>query len=173
MANPNLPRLLRVLVATGLAGCTLITSTPPTVGVLDVQLTGLGVTEQRVSTTLCLTNPNQNALSFKRVTLALDVSGEPFAAGAADLPVFLPPQSSTAVPFTVVTTVQNLGSQLLGVLRTGGVDYRVHGTVTLQGGLGLVLPFSRSGRIDPLTGSIALADAALDPATSPCLARAR
>jgi len=173
MANPNVLRLLRVLVATSLASCTLITLTPPTVGVLDVQLTGLGVTEQRVSTTLCVTNPNQNALSFKRVTVALDVSGKPFAAGTADLPVILPPQSSTAVPFTVVTTVQNLGSQLLGVLRTGGVDYRVHGTVTLQGGLGLVLPFSRSGRIDPLTGSIALADAALDPATSPCLARAR
>lgn len=173
MANPNVLRLLIVLAPTSLAGCTLITSTPPTVGVLDVQLTGLGVTEQRVSTTLWVTNPNSNALLFKRVSVALDVSGEPFAAGTSDLPVILPPQSLVAIPFTVATTVQNLGSQLLGVLRSGSVDHRVHGTVTLQGGLGLVLPFSRSGRVDPLTGSIALADAALDPATSPCMERTR
>jgi len=173
MANPILPRLLTVLVAAGLTGCTLITSAPPTVGVLDVQLTALGIAEQRVAATLCVTNPNPNALSFKRVTVALDISGQPFAVGATDLPVILPPQSSIAVPFTVVTTVQNLGSQLLGVLRSGGVDYRVHGTVALRDGLGLVLPFSRSGRVDPLTGSIALADAILDPATSPCMARTR
>lgn len=172
MAIPIVPRLLTLLAATSLAGCTLITSAPPTVGLLDVQLTGLGLTEQRIATTLCVTNPNPNALSFKRVSVALDISGQPFAAGATDLPVILPPRSSIVVPFTVVTTMQNLGSQLLGVLRSG-VEYQVHGTVALQGGLGLVLPFSHSGRVDPLSGSIVLADAALNPATSPCMTRTR
>lgn len=173
MVNPIVPRLLTLLVASGVAGCTLTTSTPPTVGVLDVQLTEFGVTEQRVAATLRVTNFNPTALSFKRVTVPLDNSGLPFAVGVTDLSVILPPQSSSVVPFTVVTTLQNLGSQLLGVLRSGGVDYRMHGTVALPGSLGVVLPFSRSGRIDPMIGSIALADATLDPATSPCLARAR
>ena len=39
------------------------------------------------------------------------------------------PYSSTLVPFAVAVTERNLGLQLLGVLRMGGVDYRLHGTV--------------------------------------------
>lgn len=156
-----------VLVAT-LSGCALATGTPPSVDVLDVRLVGIGLTEQQLATTLCVTNPNPNEIAFRRVTVALDVADAPLATGASDLPVRLPPSSSTAVPFTVVTTVQNLGPQLLGILRSGSLDYRVHGRVSLQGAFGLTLPFSRSGRLDPLAGSLDLASAAIDPTPSRC-----
>jgi len=64
------------------------------------------------------------------------------------------------VPFTVVSTVRNLGPQLLGVISTGALDYRLHGTVTLDT-LGITVPFSRGGRLDLLTaGPGLLADAA-------------
>ena len=168
MARYSLLYLPMILVAVGLGGCAIITSTPPTVGVLNVQLTALGITEQRIATTLCVTNPNPNTLSFKHVSVALDISGQPFGMGATDLPVVLPPQSSVAVPFTVVTTVQNLGPQFLGTLQNGSIGYRVHGAVTLQGSLGLVLPFSGSGQINPLTSGIALVASAIDPAVTPC-----
>ena len=72
------------------------------------------------------------------------------------------------VPFTVVTTVQNLGPQLLGVIRSGSVDYRVHGTVAFRGVLSLTLPYSRSGRLDPLAGGLELASAAADSTPSRC-----
>ena len=148
------------LLTLAVAGCALATATPPSVDVMDVRLVGLGLTEQRLAVTLCVTNPNKIDLNFRRVTADLDVSGQPLATGASDLAVRLPPLSSTPVPFTVVTTVQNLGPQLLGILNTGSVDYRVHGFVSLEGALGITLPYSRSGRLDPVADGLRLADAA-------------
>ncbi len=135
---------------------------------LDVQLTAIGLTEQQLAVTLCVTNPNASDLAFRRVSADIDVSGAPLAAGVSDLAVRLPPNASTVVPFTVVTTVRNLGPQLLGVLRTGSVDYRIHGTVTLAGSFALTLPYSRSGRLDPLATGLGLAMKATDPAPSRC-----
>lgn len=158
------------MLASGIAGCALATATPPTVDVLEVRLAGIGLTEQQLAVTLCVTNPNANDFAFRRVTADLDVSGAPLAAGASDLAVRLPPLSSTIVPFTVVTIMGNIGPQLLGVIRSGTVDYRVHGTVALQGALGITLPYSRSGRLDPLTGALSLASAASDVTPSRCTA---
>ncbi len=111
---------------------------------------------------------NRGQLAFRRVTADLDVSGLPPAAGSSDLPVRLPPLSSTPVPFTVATTIQNLGPQLLGILRTGSVDYRVHGTVGLDGAFGITLPYLRTGRLDLLAGGLGLASAASDATASRC-----
>lgn len=157
-------RLLIGVLGLALTGCTLATATPPSVDVMDVHLVGIGLTEQQLAVTLCVTNPNTDELAFRRVTADLDVSGAPLAWGASDLSVRLPPVSSTPVPFTVVTTIQNLGPQLMGILNSGSLEYRVHGTVTLQGALGIALPYSRSGRLDPVAGGLNLANAATDPA---------
>ncbi len=157
-----------LILAACVSGCALASAAPPSVEVLNVRLTGIGLTGQQIATTLCVTNPNDADLAFRRVAVALDVSGLPLAEGASDLPVRLPPRSSTPVPFTVNTTVQNLGPQLLGVLRTGSLDYRVHGSVSLGGALGIALPFSRSGRLDPLAGGLGLASAASDATPGKC-----
>lgn len=151
------------MLALSVAGCALAGATPPQVDVLDVRLVGLGLTEQQLAVTLCVTNPNKISLDFRRVTADLDVSGAPLATGRSDLAVQLPPLSSTAVPFTVVTTVQNVGPQLLGILNTGRVAYRVHGTVTLTGALGITLPYSRSGELDPVADGLSLANGTADP----------
>lgn len=154
--------------ASVVSACALASDTPPSVGVLDVRLVSFGLTEQQLATTLCVTNPNTNAITFRGVTIALDVSGSPLAVGASDLPVSLPPLSSTVVPFTVLTTVQNIGPPLLGILRSSVLDYRVHGAVSLQGAFGFSIPFSRSGRLAPLAGGLDLASDALDPTPSRC-----
>ena len=151
------------LLALSITSCALASATPPQVDVMDVHLVGLGLTEQQLAVTLCVTNPNKISLDFKRVTADLDVSGAPLATGQSDVAIQLPPLSSTAVPFTVVTTVQNLGPQLLGILNTGRVEYRVHGTVTLTGALGITLPYSRSGQLDPVMDGLRLANGAADP----------
>ena len=161
-------RLSAAALVLGAAGCALLTATPPFVEVMDVHLVGIAPAEQQLAVTLCVTNPNGNELAFRRVTAGLDVSGSPLAAGASDLSVRLPPVSSTTVPFTVVTTPQNLGPQLLGILHTGSVDYRVHGTITLQGALSIELPYSRAGHLDPVAGVLSLAFVATDPAPSRC-----
>ena len=167
-------RQVAVLAAALLgAGCTLLTATPPQVEVQRVELRGGGLLDQVLAVSLCVTNPNDAELAFRRVAVAVDVSGAPLADSASDSDVRLPPRSSVLAPFTVVVTARNLGPQLLGVLRTGGVDYRMHGTVQLTGALAITLPFSRSGRLDLLTaGGDLLADAAAPTATR-CEARRR
>ena len=152
------------LIALLCGGCALATATPPQVEVAAVGLRGAGLLDQVLAVTLCITNPNRSELSFRRITVDVDAEGSPLAAGVSDTAVQLPPGSSVLVPFTVVSTVRNLGPQLLGVVRTGAVDYRLHGTVTLDT-LGITVPFSRSGRLDLLTsGPGMLADAAMPTA---------
>ncbi len=165
-------RLLAAALVLGMAGCALINDVPPSVEVMDVRLLGIGLTGQQLAVTLCVTNPNPDEIAFRRVTADLDVSGLPLATGASDLSVRLPARSSTTVPFTVVTTVQNLGAQLLGILHIGSVDYRVHGTVGLEGALDITLPYSRSGRIDSVAGGLSLASAASDVTPSHCASAA-
>lgn len=154
--------------AMALPGCAVLTAKPPSVDVLAVHLQGVGLTEQVLGVTLCVTNPNTTELAFNRVNAVLDVAGSPLADGASVLAVRLPPQSSTAVPFTVVTTVRNLGPQLAGIFGSVQVDYRLHGSVSLTGYGGLTIPYSRGGRLDPLTGGLALAGTATDPTPSRC-----
>ena len=155
------------MLALSVTGCALASATPPSVEVMDVRLIGLGLTQQQLAVTLCVTNPNKSDLDFKRVTAELDVSGSSLAAGQSDLALHLPALSSTVAPFTVVTTVENLGPQLLGILNTGRVAYHVHGTVTLTGALGITLPYSRSGQLDPVSDGLRLADSVVDPTGSP------
>ena len=142
-------------------GCALVTAAPPRVEVASVQLRAAGLLNQALAVTLCVTNPNASELSFRRIAVGVDAEGSPLAEGVSNTAVRLPPASSVLVPFTVVSTVRNLGPQLLGVIRTGALDYRLHGTVTLDT-LGITVPFSRSGRLDLLTaGPGMLADAAM------------
>ncbi len=160
--------LILLLAAAAIPGCALLTNALPSAEVTDVRLTGVGLVEQRLAVTLCLTNPNRSALGFSHATADLDVAGALLAAGESDAAIQLPPLSSTAVPFTVLATTQNIGTQLLAVIQSGGVDYRLHGSVTLQGGLGLTIPYSRSGRLDLLGSGLDVAMAAAGPAPSRC-----
>ena len=136
---------------------------------MDVRLAGLGLTEQQFAVTLCLTNPNPNPMAFSRITAALDVAGLPLAEGGSDVPVTLLPHSSVAVPFTVVATVQNLGPQLAGIFRDRGLEYRLHGTVTLAGGLAFTVPYSKAGRLDADMGAMALTSLARRTPSAGCV----
>lgn len=149
-------------------GCALISTVPPTISVLDVQLTGVSLFDQQLATTLCVTNPNPTALSFRRITVEADTSGLPLVGGMSDNAVFLPPNASTVVPFTVTSTVRNLGGQLLGTVRSGSLEYRVHGSIVFDGPFGLTIPFSRSGRVDPLAGGFGLFDTATGSTITLC-----
>lgn len=154
--------------AAALAGCALATATPPGVEVARVELRGADPLNQSLGVALCVTNPNDTELAFGRVRVAVDVAGAPLADSVSEAPVRLPPRSSTLVPFAVSTTTRSLGPQLLAVVQSGRLDYRMHGTVQLDGALALSLPFSRSGTLDLLSaGGSLLADAAA-PAGTRC-----
>ena len=130
------------------AGCALATAAPPEVEVAGVELRGLDLLDQALGVTLCVSNPNTTELSFRKVTEALEVANAALAEGASEAPVRLPPRASVLVPFTVGTTVRNLGPQLWDVARSGGVEYRLRGSVQFDNMVGISLPFSRTGRLD-------------------------
>lgn len=166
-------------VASPATGCASVGATPPAVGVERVELRGLGLLDQSLGVTLCVSNPDDAELAFRRVTVALDVAGAPLAASASEAPVRLPPRSSALVPFAVATTTRNLAPQLLDVLLAGGVEYRLRGAVQFGGAPAIAVPFDRSGRFGPLdagrellaVGRGVLADAAA-PGGSRCAAAA-
>jgi LEA14-like dessication related protein len=161
-------RLLAIALGLTAAGCALVMGEPPEVQVASIELRDLGLPEQALQVQLCVTNPNRTVLAFRRVSVVVDVAGAPLAAGQSELPVRLPPLTSTLVPFAVATTVANLAPQLLSVLGSGELRYRLHGAVTLTGAPEITLPFSRAGRLDLLTvGQDVLGDAA---ASSRCSA---
>ena len=143
------------------AACSLLTARPPEVEVLSVMLRGVGPLNQALAVELCVSNPNSVALAFRSVTAVVDVNGAVLAEGASEAAVLLQPHSSTVVSFEVVTTLRNLGMQLNGISKTGGLDYRIHGTVELTGSLAIAVPYSHQGRLGLLSAMQgALTDAA-------------
>lgn len=149
-------------------GCALVAAPPPQVEVAGVELRSASLLDQSLGVTLCVTNPNGAELSFRRIAVGIDVAGSPLAQGISDTAVRVPPLQSVLVPFTVATTARNLGPQFLGVLRAGAVDYRLHGTVTLDT-LGITVPFSRSGRLDLLAAGQGMLADAVAPGTLRCV----
>ena len=150
-----------------LVACSLGPANPPTVNVLDVRLDAVSLTQQRLTTLLCVTNPNPAAVTFRRAVISLDVAGSALGTGTTDQPVSIAPASSVIVPLSVETTAANLGAAVWGTV-LDGPTYRLHGTIQLQGMLGLTVPFSRSGQLDPVQGTHALVNIALAPSLSPC-----
>ncbi len=150
------------------SGCAVVTATPPQVEVQQVELHEVGLLDLTLGVVLCVTNPNGSELDFRRVTVALDLAGAPLGAGVSATPVRLPPRSSTLVPFEVAATADNLGQQLMRVLRSDGVDYRMHGGVQLDGALAITLPFSHAGRFNPLDAGQSLLIDPVAPAGTRC-----
>src|SRR5580698_10381646 len=100
-ARFRVPMILLAAYTSLTLGCALNAVTPPAVEVVAVRLVWLGLTEQQLAVTLCVTNANNDEIAFRHVTAELDISGAPLAAGRSDLAVQLPAVSSTLVPFTV------------------------------------------------------------------------
>lgn len=66
------------------SACALLTATPPQVEVQAIELRGLGLLDQALGVALCVTNPNDAELDFRRVQVAVDVAGAPLAEGASE-----------------------------------------------------------------------------------------
>ena len=133
-------------LATLVAGCTLVTQSPPQVDVANVALTGIGLFNQRLLVTLCVTNPNRTPLAFERVTFKIAVADAPLADGVTQSAVAVPALASVLVPVAVETTIRDLPSQFVSTLQTGSIAYRLSGVVQLTS-LPFGLPFSRAGQL--------------------------
>ena len=150
-----------------LAGCSVITQSPPQIDVADVVLTNIGLLNQSFLVTLCVTNPNPTSIAFHRVTFRIAVADAPLADGVTESDVAIPALASVLMPVAVQTTIRNLPRQLLSTLTTGSVAYRVSGVAQLTS-LPFGVPFSGGGQFSLLQAGEAYAETAASSAATRC-----
>lgn len=156
-------------VAASLSGCSTGV-VPPTVEVLQGQIISGGLLDQQLQLMLCVTNPNNREIALKRVTFAFSLSGDIVATGASEAPLDLPPQRSVRVPFSVETSMHDLGAPISSLFRHGTLDWMISGHLVLQDFTLVGIPYSVHGRITAATAAGQLFSlATASPTTSPCL----
>lgn len=138
--------LLTAALVLAAAGCAL---PPSELATADTALPG------RSTVTLCVINPNPDALVVRRMTVDLGRPGSPLAAGVSEAAIVVPALSSTRVPVPVHAAARNGWTA-----HWQDVAYRVAGSVALEGAFGLNIPYRRVGHLGVL--------AAPDGAASPC-----
>ncbi|TVR64460.1 MAG: hypothetical protein EA422_06990 [Gemmatimonadales bacterium] len=144
-----------ILLLTGIAafstGCSALYRAPE-VHLVDVQITGLGLTSGIARVYLEVDNPNPVSLEVQRVEYLLELRGRDgewnvLSDGISSESLTMVRRGTTEVPLEVVFQYRALGAGLLGWWESGEVTYRIQGDLSARGPLGPVnLPFRASGR---------------------------
>ena len=155
-------RTARVLAAcaaaalTG-AGCASVGRTvfeQPVVSFKDLRVNGLGLQGGSLDVVLNVYNPNRYALNATRLTYRLMVDSVPLGTGALDQRFVVQRGDSATVRLPVAFTYAGLGSAGRQLLRSGTVNYRVLGDVTVGTPLGnFTRPFDRTGHFSTFGGA--------------------
>jgi len=139
-------RLLPALLAAAvLAGCATHFEAPQ-LSVVDVQLLGGDLWQQRLKVRLHVQNPNDRALPVEGIVYTLEVEGQEFATGESAASFSVPALGEAEFDMSVNT---NLAATVLKLAGRGTnareVAYRLKGKVTLSQGLLRSLPFDERG----------------------------
>lgn len=144
-------RVAWVAAAMLLVGCALTPKfTPPRLSIVNVQLEGGDLWEQRLKVRLHVENPNNRPLPVKGLEYTLEVAGQQLARGAAAASFIVPALGESEFDTNVTT---NLAGTLLKLLGRGpdalgqSVEYRLTGKVSLSEGLMRSIPFDERGRV--------------------------
>ena len=123
----------------------------PVVELKDVRLRGIGAQGGSLDLVLEVYNPNDYRLDASRVTYTLFVDTTQIATGVVNKLVTLENRKKSEVTLPVTFTTRELLG-VAGVLtRTGSVDYRVAGDVTVATPFGsFTRPYDGKGRFDSL-----------------------
>ncbi len=158
--SPSLRRLAIVaalsIVATGSACATLGRSVfkEPVVDFRELRLNGLGLTGGSLDVVLSVYNPNSFKLDATSFTYNLLMDSIPIADGALGKQFVVQRGDSSVVTIPVNFTYAGIGRAGQELLRSGTVNYRVRGDMTVATPLGsFTRPYSQSGRFSPLSGS--------------------
>jgi LEA14-like dessication related protein len=134
-----------------LAGCVLSPKfTPPRLSIVNVQLEGGDLWEQRLKVRLHVENPNNRALPVKGLEYTLEVAGQQLARGASAASFIVPAMGESEFDTNVTT---NLAGALLKLLGRGSealgqsVEYHLTGKVSLSAGLLRSIPFDERGSV--------------------------
>jgi LEA14-like dessication related protein len=134
-----------------LAGCVLTPKfTPPRLSIVNVQLEGGDLWEQRLKVRLHVENPNNRPLPVKGLEYTLEVGGQQLARGASAASFVVPAMGESEFDTNVTT---NLAGALLKLLGRGpdalgqSVEYHLTGKVSLSAGLLRSIPFDERGSV--------------------------
>jgi LEA14-like dessication related protein len=124
----------------------------PVVNLRDVRVLGLGTTGGNLEVHLSVYNPNNFRLDATRLTYRVFVGDSVrMANGALDTRTTMQAGDSTIVRVPVSFTYSGLGAAATQLLRTGAVNYRVAGDVTVGSVVGnFTVPYSASGTFNTM-----------------------
>jgi LEA14-like dessication related protein len=126
----------------------------PVVTFRDLKINGLGLQGGSLDVVLNVYNPNRYALNATRLTYRLMVDSVPLGTGALDQRFVVQRGDSSTVRLPVTFTYSGLGSVGRQLLRSGTVNYRVIGDVTVGTPLGnFTRPFDRTGHFSSFGGA--------------------
>lgn len=140
-----------------LAGCATLgrqVFEQPVVTFKDVSVRGIGLQGGALDVVLNVYNPNRFALDATRLTYRVLVDSVPLGTGALDQRFVVQRGDSATVRLPVQFTFSGLGAVGRQLLRSGAVNYRVLGDVTVSTPLGnFTRPFDRTGQFSNLGGT--------------------
>jgi LEA14-like dessication related protein len=124
----------------------------PVVNLRDVRVLGLGTAGGQLEVQLSVYNPNNYRLDATRLTYRVFVGDSVgLASGAMDTRATVQASDSTVVKVPVSFTYSGLGAAASQLLRTGAVNYRVAGDVTVGSVVGnFTVPYSASGNFNTM-----------------------
>src|SRR5919198_5680874 len=142
-------------VALAVIGCSALGRAAfqnPVVNLRDVRVLGLGTSGGQLEVALGVYNPNNYRLDATRLTYRVFVGDSVgLANGAVDTRTTVQAGDSTIVKIPVSFTYSGLGAAATQLLRTGSVNYRVAGDVTVGSVVGnFTVPYSASGTFNSM-----------------------
>lgn len=148
-------RLMWAGAAAALMGCATLAQQAfqnPVVNLRDVEVRGLGVSGGQLDVLLSVYNPNSYRLDATRLTYRVFVGDSiGLATGDVESRATVQAGDSTILTIPVAFTYSGLGAAASQLFRTGSVNYRVAGDVTVGSVVGnFTVPYSATGRFDTL-----------------------
>jgi LEA14-like dessication related protein len=140
----------------GLAACSALGRAAfqnPVVNLRDVRVLGLGTQGGNLEVQLGVYNPNNYRLDATRLTYRVFVGDSVGVAnGAVDTQTSVQAGDSTIVKIPVAFTYSGIGAAAMQLMRTGSVNYRVAGDVTVGSVVGnFTVPYSATGQFNALS----------------------
>lgn len=140
----------------GLAACSALGRAAfqnPVVNLRDVRVLGLGTQGGNLEVSLGVYNPNNYRLDATRLTYRVFVGDSVGVAnGALDTQTSVQAGDSTIVRIPVAFTYSGIGAAAMQLMRTGSVNYRVAGDVTVGSVVGnFTVPYSATGQFNALS----------------------
>jgi LEA14-like dessication related protein len=141
---PAVPAILATLL---LGACALAPKfEAPQLSVMDVQVVGADLWQQRLKVRMHVQNPNDRALPIQGIVYTLEVEGQQFASGESAASFVVPPLGEAEFDMNVTTNLASTFIRLLGrAADTKTLAYHLTGKVSLSQGFLRSIPFEQRG----------------------------